>query len=491
MNKLKRLASIILVALLIFTHSISVSAAEYGDYLESMIHFVSDMYYKGLTDEEGLKAAINGLFSNLDKYSAFYDKEEAEGFYNSLNGNFVGIGVALEKVDTGIKITRVYENSPADKAGVLEGDIITAIDGVSVLGKEAESVATEIRGLEGEPVLLTIMRGTSTQEFSVVRATVTLSAISYRIEDKVAYIRLENFSSGVSFQFAKIIEAVNKDNIRKIVLDLRDNTGGYVDEAVAIARMLLPPGVITTLDYKSEEIEDKVYSNQRTNPDYIVAVLVNENTASASEILAGALEDTGIGFLVGQETYGKGVFQSMFSILTPEAYKKYSELYGEKYVTELQWFSYYGVSIDSDDILGTVKLTTGYYLTPKGRIIDGEGLTPTVIIPNPSYPNKVDLSAVERLSTSEELKLNAYGADVYNAERILKAAGYYSSTPDKRFDAETTAAINAYQKDSGLKVTGIIDEKTRDSLNRTLSELREKNDQQYTKAIEILNWFSD
>ena len=491
MNKIKKIVSLALVVLLVFTGTLNVSAAEYGDYFESMIRFVSGMYYKGLTDEEGLKAALKGLFSNLDKYSAFYDKEETQALYSSLDGNFVGVGIALEKVDSGIKITRVYEGSPAEKAGLMEGDILSAVDGVSVMAKEAENVATEIRGKAGEAVRLTVKRGSTTREFSVVRDTVTINSFYFRLEGNVAYIRIEGFTLGISTQFIKAMEAVDKNNIKKIVLDLRGNPGGYVEEAVTVARRLMPPGVITTLDYKSEELEDKVYTSDITRPEYIVAVLVNEASASASEILAGALEDSGVGFLIGQNTYGKGVFQNIFSILTPEAYKKYSEKHGEKFVTEIQWLSYYGVFLEAEDILGTVKLTTGYYLTPKGRFIEGVGLKPQVVLPNPTNPNKVDLSVIDRLSLSEALKPNDYGAHVYGAERILKASGLLSTTPDKLFDESTTDAVKAFQEKSGLTVTGIIDKKTGDSLNKLLDQLRIKNDQQYAKALEILNWFSD
>jgi carboxyl-terminal processing protease len=491
MKKLKHIVSLTLVVLLLFSGTLHVSASEYGDYFDTMLRFVSDMYYKGLTDEEGLKAALKGLFSSLDKYSVFYDREETKALNSSLNGNFVGVGIALEKVDTGIKITKVYQDSPADKAGVLEGDIITAVDDVSVVGKDAETAAAAIRGNAGEPVKLTIKRGDTIKQFNIVRATVTVSSIHYRIEDNVAYIRIDSFTSGVGVQFARVMDTVDKHNIRKILLDLRNNPGGYVDEAVSVARRLMPQGIITTLDYKSEEIVDRVYTNPLKNPEYIVGVLVNEGSASASEILAGALEDSGIGFMVGQKTYGKGIFQSVFSILTPEAFQKYSEEYGEKYVTQIQWLSYHGVFPEDDDILGTVTITTGYYLTPKGRIIDGVGLKPHVTLPNPTAPNNVDLALLDLISSAEELKLDAYGADVYNAESILKAAGYFSSTPDRRFDEATSDALRAYQKQKGLSVTGVIDSRTRNSLNLTLIELRSKNDQQYAKALEILNWFRD
>ena len=134
-------------------------------------------------------------------------------------------------------------------------------------------------------------------------------------------ISIDSFDKGTSREVNIAIEAINKAGIKKIILDLRGNPGGYVDEAVAVARKLIPEGIVTTLDYKSENYNDRVYRSYGNHPDYIIAVLVDENSASASEILAGALEDSGAGFLVGQTTFGKGSFSEYLFYSYPEAYK--------------------------------------------------------------------------------------------------------------------------------------------------------------------------
>ncbi len=489
MKTLRKVIALSLMVVLLFSGTIKASAVEYGSYFDTMLQFMRGMYYKDVTDEDGLKAALKGMFSALDPYSSFYDREETEALNSSLNGNFVGIGAGLEKGDKGIRITKVYEGSPAEAVGVQEGDIITAVDGSSVVDKDAETVAAAIRGEEGTWVRLTILRGDKTKEFSIKRGLVTINPILYRLEGDVAYIRIDSFSLGTSNRFNEALEEANKNKIHRIILDLRGNGGGYVDEAVKVAEQLIPPGVVTTLDYKSEEMLDRVYYAKKSHPDYIVAVLVDKGTASASEILAGALEDAGNGFLLGQNTYGKGVFQNLFTILTPEAYLKYSELYGDQYVTELQWMSYYGVFPDNDEILGTVKLTTGHYLTPKGRAINGIGLAPVITLPDPSAPNGVDLSSVSILSNTVPMAIDQYDIGVYHAEKVLKAAGYLSTTADRYFDSATQEAIKQYQKAYKLPQTGIIDIKTRDQLNKTLIELRNNNDKQYAKAVELLNWF--
>lgn len=490
MTKIKVITSILLVIVVLFSVPFAATATEYGPYLDSMMNFMQGMYYKGLTDEEGLKAALKGMFAGLDKYSAFYDNAEMEAINRSLNGNFVGIGAALEKVDNGIKITKIYEGSPAEKAGILEGDIITAVNGSSILGKDAEAVAASIRGDAGTTVRLTIMRGTVKKEYSLVRATITISSVQYRIEGKTAYVRIDSFSQGTAAKFNEALTQINKNGIWKIILDLRGNPGGYVDEAVNVAKKILPGGMITKLDYRSEEMTDQSYYADNNNPKYFIAVLVDEDSASASEILAGALQDTGNSVLIGQKTYGKGVFQNLFSILTPEAYTKYSKQYGEQYVTDLHWMSYFGVIPTKNEILGKVKLTTGHYLTRNGRSIDGIGLIPQVVEPNAKMPNGVNLALINPITNTATMDINLYDNGVYSAERILKALGYVTAA-DKQYDAATATAVKKYQSAKRLPVTGKIDVKTRDQLNKTLLELRKINDTQYAKAAQIMSWLKD
>lgn len=488
MKKLKGYISLILVICFIFAASPMASAQEYGSYMEAMIGFMTEMYYEGLTDEEALISVLKGIFSELDDYSAFYDKEETMALINSLSNSYQGIGVALQESDDGIKVVEVYENSPAEKAGLHTGDIIIAVDGESVEGMDVTSAALLIRGASGTEVRLTVIRDGWKMDLFVTRGSVIIKSVKYRIEGRIGYISIDNFDKGTSREFDEAISEMDNANIKKIILDLRGNPGGYVDEAVSVARKLMPKGIITTLDYKSEKFDDQVFYSYGNHPDYIIAVLVDENSASASEILAGALEDSGVGFLIGQTTYGKGVFQNMFSILTPQAYNKYNKMYGGNYVTNIEWLSNHGVWLDDDEIIGAVKLTTGHYLTPRGRFINGIGLKPAFVEPNPIYPGEIDLSKVGPVK--DPIELNAYDNNVYNAERILKAAGYLKKA-DRLYDNDTVESVKQFQADNRLPTTGKIDLSTLKELNDTLSELRINNDKQYTKALETLNCFQD
>jgi len=488
MRKLKAFVSIVLVVCIIYAAA-PVASAVYDSYLGSMLEFMTEMYYKGLTDEEGLITALKGMFSGLDEYSGLYDREEMAAWYTNLDNSYVGIGAVLENHKDGIRIVEVFADSPAEKAGLKPNDIITAVDGKNVAGMDSTTVAAMIRGEEGTTVKLTIMRGDSRLDFSIVRGTVIRRTVYYRIEDKTGYIKISSFSDGTSDEFSDVMDVMDKNGIKKIILDLRGNSGGYVDEAVAVANELIPKGVITRLDYKSELLNDHTYYADGKHPEYLIAVLVDEGTASASEILAGAIEDSGTGFLVGQKTFGKGIFQSMFPVLTPEAYYKYKLLYGDSYVSQIEWLGYYGVMASEDEILGTVKITTGYYLTPKGRNIHEKGLTPSVTADNPTHPNGIVLSEITPLSGTGAIRPDAYNDEVYDAERILVASGYLKAVPDRLFDKDTVDAVKKYQADMKIPVTGTIDARTKEKLNSTLYELRNKNDEQYAKAVEFLGLF--
>lgn len=489
MKKLKGLVSLILIICFIFAASPITNAQDYGPYLEAMLGFMTEMYYEGYTDEAALTATLKGMFSQLDNYSGYYDKEETQIYINNLNNTYQGIGASLQSSDKGITVVEIFENSPAEKAGLHSGDIIIAVDGKSVEGMDAASAAALIRGDAGTEVRLTIVRDGWKTDLFIIRGSVINKSVTYRIEGGIGYISIDSFDRGTSKEFNQAIEEIDKAKIRKIILDLRGNPGGYVDEAVAVARKLIPKGIVTTLDYKSENFEDQIFYSYGNHNDYIIGVLIDENSASASEILAGALDDTGVGFLVGQTTFGKGVFQNIFSILTPEAYNKYNKRYGTKYVTDIEWMSYHGVFPGEDEIIGSVKLTTGHYLTPKGRSINGIGLKPSFVEPNPTNPGDINLSKVAPLKDNTEL--DSYNNDVFNAEKILKAAGYMDSAADRLFDNKTIEAVKKYQADKKLAITGKIETATREKLNETLNELRKNNDKQYTKALEVLEWFRD
>lgn len=479
------------IILLAFLVTPSSAAGDYSDYLDSVMDMVLDRYYKDMSRNELLEGALRGIFNQMDDYTVFYDLEEADSFFSSMEGNYQGIGVEIMETSNGALVTRVFKNSPAESAGILPDDIIVEVDGKAVKGLTVQEIANLIRGMKGTFVEVGILRGASaeTMYFKVERNVVDVSPVEWKVYDNIMYIRLDSFSSNSSGYFEQALKEADKRGIKKLILDLRNNRGGEVGQAVNIARFLVRKGVITTLDFKSEEYMDAVYRSYLEKPKYITAVLVNGNTASASEILASAIQDSGDGFLVGTKTYGKGVFQNLYPILKPEAYNRYKKLYGESIVDAYEWMNKYKVQVLQSDIIGWAKITTGHYLTRNGKMIDGIGLTPDFPVEDYELINGVDINSIDELVSSADIGLNGVGSDVYNCEKILKVKGYEIDAPDNVLDEKTSDELKKYQAEKKLKVTGILDSDTKAKLNEDLNNIRFSIDRPFAKAFELLNLF--
>lgn len=489
MKKLNRFC-IVFLSVVVFSVSfiIPANAGVYSDYVESIIEMAQDRYYKDLSEKELIEGALRGIFSQMDDYTTFYTTDEANSFFSSMEGNYQGIGVEIMETADGVLVTRVFDGSPAQSAGILPDDIIVKIDGQDIKGISVQEAASLIKGAKGSFVQIGIRRGSSSEiiYFKVERNTVNLSPVKWKIYDDIMYIKLESFSSNSSDFFDQALNEADKKGIKKLVLDLRDNPGGEVDQAVNIASRLVQEGIITTLDFKSEKSSDIVYRSHLKKPKYVTAVLVNGNSASASEILASALQDSGDGFLVGTKTFGKGVFQNLYPVLTPEAYKRYRAMYGDSMVDGYDWINKYNVRIYQSDIIGWVKITTGHYLTRNGRIIHGIGLMPDFEVEDYQLVEGIDINSINELESSVTVQLNGVGNDVYNAEKILKIKGFDIDSPDNILDARTSNALKKYQAEKGISVTGVLDNATRKCLNIDLNELRIKIDKPFAKAIELL-----
>lgn len=491
---LKRLLPLILAAVLmqspaVFASDSSADDSKNLEYLKSIMDLLKEQYKGEITDAGLAQGAINGMFNSLDPYTTFFTPSEAESFLGNISGSFSGIGVALELSGDYIVITRVYSGSPAEKAGILQGDRIVEADGKSLIGKTTDEAVSLIKGAEGTKVRLGILR-TGKQDvryFDILRETIKLNPVRYEIRDGIGYISLEMFNENADEFIGKALAEMDKNHISKIVLDLRNNPGGEVGVAVAIARRFVPAGVITTLDYKSESHKDVVYKSYLEKSKYKLAVLVNGMSASASEILSGAIQDTAAGSLVGTKTFGKAKFQGILPILTQAAFEKYEGQLGVKLVDAYELAEKYGVSPLDSEISGYAKITLGLYYTPKGRMIDGTGLTPDYRVDDPALVNEVDVNSVQKLTGTVKPGLNGQGTDVYNAEKILKMLGYSVDAPDTTLDAKTFEAIKQFQKNNKFYAYGILDFSTQKALNDALDKTILQTDKQYAKAVEVLN----
>ena len=337
--------------------------------LEELKGLIDEVYlHEEEVDEEALTEGIyQGYIAALnDPYSAYYTAEETKEMMESTSGGYSGIGALMsQNRETGvITIANVYENSPAAEAGMKNEDILYKVEGEEVTGVDLSEVVTRVKGEEGTEVKMTLLRGADRQEIEVtaVRRKLQTQTVSYEMkEGQIGYIRVSEFDEVTLEQFREAKAALESQGMASMLIDLRGNPGGNLSTVCDMLREILPEGLIVyTEERDGERTEYKC--DGKTPWEKPLAVLINGASASASEIFAGAVQDYGIGQLVGTTTYGKGVVQQLFPM--------------------------------TDGTM--VKLTIAEYFTPKGRNIDGTGIVPDVEIEyvydetNPEADNQME-----------------------------------------------------------------------------------------------------
>lgn len=340
----------------------------------SVLKGLIDENYLGEVDAKGLNEGIyKGFISGLeDPYSVYYDEEETKMLMETTEGEYDGIGAVLSQdVKTGIvTLVQIYEDSPAMEAGLKDDDILYKVEDLEVTGKDLAEVVSHIKGKKGTEVRLTVYRGDDKKEVTVTatRNTIQAQTIKYRMmDDQIGYVAVSEFDLVTYEQYEQALEDLRNQGMKGLIVDLRNNPGGNLSTVCDMLDLMLPEGLIVyTEDKDGNRQESK--SDEEHKFELPMTVLMNENSASASEIYAGAIQDYGIGKIVGTQSYGKGVVQQIFDLKD-----------------------------------GTcVKLTIAEYFTPKGRNINGKGITPDVeveyekIEEDPEADNQLD-KAVEVL----------------------------------------------------------------------------------------------
>lgn len=315
------------------------------NYLEELI----DKEYLDEKDESSLREGLYaGLLAGLkDPYSTYYTAEQYKELNTSNEGSYVGIGAVLQKDDAGgAKIIQLYEGEPGEQVGLKKGDVIKAVDGTDVTDKETSDIASMVRDSEKDSVMLTIQRENEekTRDVKVEIRDVEIQTVSHEmLSEDTGYIRISEFSEVTSDQYKKAFADLKDQGMKKLVVDLRDNPGGLLTAVCGVLRQILPEGLIVYTEDKNGKREEETCDG-KNKLDMPLAVLVNGNSASASEIFAGAVKDYGIGTIVGTTTYGKGVVQTIHSLTDGSA----------------------------------VKITIAKYFTPKGNDINKKGINPDV-----------------------------------------------------------------------------------------------------------------
>lgn len=308
---------------------------------------VEEDFYKEVPEEDLVQGSIKGMFAGLgDIYSQYYTKDEFEALKEQTSGSFVGIGVYISPTsdDDYITIIAPIEGSPAEKGGIKAGDKIIKVDGQNVYANDSDKAISMIKGKAGTEVTLTVKRGEKELDLKIKREEIISKSVDSKIiEDDIGYIKITSFNENTYKEFTEALNNLKKQNMKGLILDLRNNPGGLLDICSEIADDLIGEGTIVyTKDNKGDKEYIKSDSNKLGLP---IAVLVNEGSASASEILTAAIVDNNEGIAIGTTTFGKGLVQSVRELKDGTGY----------------------------------KLTTAQYFTPNDNYIHGKGIKPQII----------------------------------------------------------------------------------------------------------------
>ena len=325
--------------------------------LQELADTIQHQYYfyeeKEIDNDKLLDAAMRGMISELDDpYAQYFTEEEYQKLLSDNAGDYVGIGISIQAPDeTGALVLSVYSGAPAEQAGIQKGDIITKINGNSTAGQSLDNVVTYFSDDETVPDELTYLRDGVETTVSVLRAEIHIVRVSSSVlSGNIGYVRITEFNGSVASDFQTAIDTLQQQGIKDLIIDLRDNPGGGLNAVLGVAYTMIPKdSLIVSIRSKSGN-EDVYQSKGEKQIDMQLVVLVNGNSASASELLTGALKDYGLATIVGTQTFGKGIVQSYFHL---------------------------------SDSNGWAKMTTDAYYTPSGVCIQGIGITPDIVVELP------------------------------------------------------------------------------------------------------------
>lgn len=423
---------------------------------------------EGYKDDIPYKLLIQGAYEGVvdaldDPYSLYYSTEdESREFEEAVSGEFSGVGISLEQIGGVCKVVAPVQGGPSEKAGVLSGDIVLKIDNIDVSDVSLSTIVSMLRGEVGTKVKLTVMRDGKEISFSLTRETIKLSSVSYELlADGIGYIKISQFDNDSHLEFKDARLKLTASGAKSFIVDLRNNPGGYVGTAADIAEQMMPKGPIVHFQNQGKIVET-IYADGKGNLKFPVVVLINEGSASASEILAGAWKDSGVAKIVGTQSYGKGVAQQIF----PAGGNK-------------------------------VKLSMYYFVTPNNNTINQVGITPDYIVRNYS---EADEAAIKQLyevyskfapmSEKNKPRKGDTGLNVFGAQQRLSLLGYGNSVTGTMDDA-TLEAVKAFQKSKGLFPYGVLDYSTMELLNNSTLEYiagsENRKDLQLEQAIKLLN----
>ena len=421
--------------------------------IEKVFYYLKQNYLdKNITNEQLIQGALKGMAESVgDPYTTYLVNDETAQLDETVNGAFGGIGAELKSDQSRVVISTTMEGSPSQQVGLQADDVITKVNGEDMTGKTISEVVKKVRGEVGTDVVLTIERAGTSLEVKLTRASIAINTVKAELDKEdasIGHVRITSFAKNTAEELEKAVKDLTEKGAKSFVFDVRYNPGGLLDQAYKVANMFLKDGepIVQVEDRFGEK---KIYKASSSIGEFKITqpyvLLVNEGSASASEILAAAIKEGAGGQIVGTKTYGKGTVQSVVDIT------------------------------DNSEL----KYTNAKWLTPKGNWIHKEGVTPTKEVNLPDY------AFLKIIDARETLKVGSVSQNVLSVETILKGLGY-SVTADGYFDEATKNAVKAYQQKEGLTATGEVDEETAQKLMNSVRELIQQNDTQYQAAKELL-----
>ena len=413
---------------------------------------VSGYVDKNINKDDIINGALKGMAeATVDPYTNYLVNDETAAIDETMTGSFGGIGAELRSENNRVIISNTREGTPSQKIGLQENDAILKVDGEDMEGKSISYVVSKVRGEVGTDVTLTIQRGTQELEVKITRAKIAIETVKGTVDSTdatIGHVQINSFAKNTAKEVEKAVTDLREKGVKKFIFDVRYNPGGLLDQAIMIANMFVEEGkTILNVENRDGQIKSykasKDYGTFKITEPYVL--LVNEGSASASEILAAALKESADAQLIGKKTYGKGTVQSVIEV-------------GEN---------------------AELKYTIAKWLTPNKTWIHKTGIEPTEEVSMPDYYN------ITIIDTREVVKEGAVSDNVKTIETILKGLGY-DVTADGYFDSKTTEAVKEFQKSKGLSETGEVDEKTGTALMSAIRDALKANDTQYKAAVKAL-----
>ncbi|MFC4776068.1 S41 family peptidase [Paenibacillus sp. GCM10023252] len=422
--------------------------------LDAVMDLIETKFFREVDREGVVDGAISGMLASLDDpYSVYMEGDTAEHFSQSIEGSFTGIGAEVTMEDGKVVIVSAIKGSPAERAGLLAKDVVVSVNGTPLAGLSLNEAVGKIRGPKGTKAKLQIVRGSAAQpiQLLVVRDDIDVETVYAKLrEDGVGVIEIRQFSLHTAERFKEELAKLEKEGMKGLVLDVRNDPGGILPVVIEISQHFVPKGK------KIVQVEDREGNREETRSQgggkpYPLAVLINKGSASASEILAGALQESAGAVLIGENSFGKGTVQV-----------SYNKTLGDG---------------------SLVKMTIAKWLTPAGNWIHEKGIKPNIAVPpSPLY-------TVARLSMEKELKQDMLGDQVKSLQTMLAGLGYKPGRTDGYFSAATVEAVGAFQQEHGLPATGSVDRKTGEAIEKAVVKWLQddRNDVQLRKAIDEIS----